>query len=296
MTSDTKKDKSNNIYNRKVYILIDQGSGMDKVDLGVSFSRWELLAENVQGDINNMMRERAGQNVCDQVSIYLFSRNRVGRKFIFDKHSNFRMCIIAENLPDTNRFISISMESCLRDWQQLSQKNTYLHGTFIIIYTSGIFSDFHKFKEKVLEINDKFCDSDSIKIILIGVGEDFKKSSVISQLLELYFSQKTSYVFFFDSTSNMTGIIDLLETSINSNTGGFIPKWVEDIHGNLCRQYSRYNCSQDDVVISKKQEPNKCPRCGSTKYIKNGHLFNKNHKKKQRLKCKDCGKNYLKKY
>ena len=164
-----------------------------------------------------------------------------------------------------------------------------------MIYTSGIFDDFKKFNKRVLELNNNFGDSDAIKIIVIGVGGDFEESHVISSMLKLYFSQKKSYVFFFESTSQMTGIIDLLETSINITTGDFIPQWIRNRYPDLCRQYNQPNPEHSKSISRNKQKIHKCPRCGSQNSIKNGYLVNKNERK-QRLKCKDCGRNYLEKY
>lgn len=295
MVSEIKNPNSNTIYSRQVYILIDQGSGMDKIDTGMSLSRWELIAENVQGDMNNMMRDRVGHKVCDEVSIHLFSRNRVGQKIILDKHSSFRRNVIEENYPDTNRFITRTLESCLQDWQQRSQQKKSPEKAFIVIYTSGIFHDFKKFNKRVLELNNDFGDYDAIKIIVIGVGGDFEESHVISRMLKLYFSQKKSYIFFVESTSQMTGIMDLLETSINITTGDFIPQWVRNRYPDLCRQYSQPNPEQSQSISRNKRTTHNCPRCGSQNYIKNGYLVNKNERK-QRLKCKDCRRNYLEKY
>ena len=228
------------VFNRDVYILIDQSATMDKVDPGKPKSRWELLAENVQGDINNLMRDRNGRKVCDTINLYLFSRNRKGRKFSIDANSNIKANVFEENFPDANTFISKTLAACIQDWTQVSKTEANQNGAFILIYTDGMLDDRPDFEKQVRQISDELNDTNELKIFMIGVGEDVKIN--VKPFLDLDFnlSRNKNNIFVFDLADEMEDIMELLDRQLSGNPAEAVPEWVQRDYSDWYQKYLEF--------------------------------------------------------
>ena len=228
------------MFNRDVYILIDQSATMEKVDPGTSASRWELLAANVQGDVNNLMRDRNGHKVCDDITLYLFSRDRQGRKFEIDANADLKANVFDENFPDANTFIAKTLEACIQDWKQKPKTEANKNGAFILIYTDGMLDDRPNFEKKIRNLSEEVENEEYIKIIMIGVGDDVKSN--VKPFLDLDFnlSQNKNNIFVFDLADEMEDIIDLLNRQLPQDPAKAVPDWVKRDHPDWYQQYLEF--------------------------------------------------------
>jgi len=231
---------SSKLCNRDVYILIDQSATMDKVDPGKSVSRWQLLTENVEGDVKNLMRDHLGRKVCDKVTIYLFSRDRKGRKFSIDANSNIRASVFEENFPDANTFITKTFAACIEDWKQAPKTDTNQNGAFILIYTDGMFDDRPEFEQQVRQLSDELENEEDLKIIMIGVGDDVRSN--VEPFLDLDFnlSQNKNNIFVFDLADEMEDIIGLLDRQISQDPAEAVPEWVQRDYPDWYQKYLEF--------------------------------------------------------
>ncbi|NET58775.1 MAG: hypothetical protein F6K47_22290, partial [Symploca sp. SIO2E6] len=68
------------IFNRDVFLLIDQSGSMVKKDQATGGKmRWKFLPEVIQGHVFQILNETGldGQKICDVISITCFSPYRV---------------------------------------------------------------------------------------------------------------------------------------------------------------------------------------------------------------------------
>ncbi|USR90141.1 AAA-like domain-containing protein [Phormidium yuhuli AB48] len=228
------------VLNRDVYILIDQSATMDKVDPGKSASRWDLLAENVQGDVRNLMRDRNGRKVCDAITLYLFSRDRQGRKFEIDANSDLKATVFDENFPDANTFISKTLEACLQDWKQKPKTEANNNGAFILIYTDGMLDDRPNFEKQIRRISEELEDSGYLKIFMIGVGDDVKSNIQPFLNLDFNLSQNKNNVFVFDLVDEIEDIFELLDRQLSQDPAEAVPEWVKRDHPDWYQQYQEF--------------------------------------------------------
>ncbi|WP_170188860.1 AAA-like domain-containing protein [Geitlerinema sp. P-1104] len=231
---------SSKLCNRDVYILIDQSATMDKVDPGKSASRWELLAENVQGDVSNLMRDRLGRKVCETVTLYLFSRDRAGKKFCIDANSDLKANVFDENFPASNTFIAKTFFACIQDWKQSLKTEANRNGAFILIYTDGMFDDRPDFEKQVRQLSDELENEESLKIFMIGVGDDIKSN--VKPFLDLDFnlSQNKNNIFVFDLADEMDDIIELLDRQLPQDPAKAVPEWVKRDYPDWYQQYLEF--------------------------------------------------------
>lgn len=228
------------IFNRDVYILIDQSGTMGHTDSGKSASRWELLAENVEGDVRNLMRNSDGCKVCETITLYLFSRNRQGNKFEIDANSKLKATIFGENMPDANTFIAKTLEACIQDWKQKPKTEANKNGAFILIYTDGMLDDRTNFEKQVRQLSEELENEEDLKIIMIGVGDDVKSN--VKPFLDLDFnlSQSKNNIFVFDLADEMEDIIELLDRQLSQDPAKAVRDWVKREHPDWYQQYQEF--------------------------------------------------------
>ncbi len=111
------------IYNRDVFILIDQSASMIRKDAVTgNQSRYEYLQEIVEGHIYSILSEtsdptgKAGEKICDSVSVFFFSRNEVAGYPIKVRDAAQVQSLFLENKPKTKTFIGPTLERCLDIW------------------------------------------------------------------------------------------------------------------------------------------------------------------------------------
>ncbi|MCC5896412.1 MAG: AAA-like domain-containing protein [Phormidium sp. BM_Day4_Bin.17] len=228
------------MYNRDVYILIDQSATMDQVDPGKSRSRWQLLSENVQGDVKNLMRNRNGRKVCDTATLYLFSRDRKGRKFSIDANSNIKVNVFDENFPDANTFITKTFAACIEDWKQAPKTEANKNGAFILIYTDGMLDDRPNFEKQVRQLSEELENEEYLKIIMIGVGDDVRNNVKPFLNLDFNLSQNKNNIFVFDLADEMEDIIELLDRQLSENPAEAVPDWVQRDYPDWYQQYLEF--------------------------------------------------------
>ncbi|WP_159783518.1 AAA-like domain-containing protein [Sodalinema gerasimenkoae] len=230
---------SDKVFNRDVYILIDQSATMDKTDLGKPDSRWKLLAENVQGDVNNLMRDRKGRKVCSQLVAYLFSRDREGQQFVIGENPDMKASVF-EGHPDSNTFIGKTFAACIQDWKQKPQTEANKNGAFILIYTDGMLDDRPTFEKQVRQLADELDNEEYLKIIMIGVGDDVRSNVEPFLNLDFNLSQKKNNIFVFDLVDEMEDIMDLLDRQLSKDPAQTVPKWVQRDHPDWYQQYQEF--------------------------------------------------------
>ncbi|MCT7971454.1 AAA-like domain-containing protein [Laspinema olomoucense] len=238
------------IYNRDVFVLVDQSDSMDTVDENTDKTRWQLLGETLSGDINKkILKERNGKQVSDKVKLYLFSRERVGIGFdVPQKPINE---IFRENETETNSFIGPTLDQCLKTWFEEGRKSG--KGAFIIIYTDGMLDDRRRFEYLIAETCKKLDQLDNlplepqeqIKILMIGVGQDAIKNP--EPFLDLDFNLlqnkdkmgRICDIFVFDLLNEVPDIIELLSRQFEGDPATKVPEWVQKRHPDWYQKYLR---------------------------------------------------------
>jgi len=228
------------VLNRDVYILIDQSASMDLIDQGKDKSRWELLAENVGGDVKNLMRDRTGRKVCNKVTVYLFSRDRNGKRFEIDEGSSVQRSIFDENFPDSNTYIAKTFEGCLKDLDQHPKTEVNKNGAFIIIYTDGMLDDRATFEKQIRQLSEKLPNEDVLKVVMIGVGDDVKNNPLPFLDLDFNLAQNKNNIFIFDLADEMDDIIELLDRQLNGKPEEQVPDWVKQNYPDWFAKYQQF--------------------------------------------------------
>ncbi|MBW4475867.1 MAG: helix-turn-helix domain-containing protein [Tolypothrix brevis GSE-NOS-MK-07-07A] len=159
------------IYNRDVFMLIDQSFSMSKTEVGSDLTRWESLQELVMSDADRILK----QNISDSISIYLFSRNEVTNRFFEEIEDADQVeNIFTENKPDRSTFIVPTLEYCIHEKWFKNRYQAKTQGAFFIIYTDGVFDDKSAFERLIRDTCLKIDNQQIIKIFIIGVGSEIK--------------------------------------------------------------------------------------------------------------------------
>jgi DNA-binding Xre family transcriptional regulator len=159
----------NEIYNRDVFLLIDQSGSMCKQDAADSdLSRWESLQEMVMSHVDRILRGK----ISDFVSIFLFSRNKLKDETFKVKSASEVEDIFNEHRPDQATFIVPTLKYCLDKCFDKEQPKP--RTAFLIVYTDGQFNDTEDFEELIKSTCKKLDDQRRIKILIIGVGSEIK--------------------------------------------------------------------------------------------------------------------------
>lgn len=205
------------ICNRDVHILIDQSGSMTKRDAEGRMRRWDSLREQVMSNVDSILSyENAGEKICEYVRIFLFSRNRVkDEKFKVENVTHVDN-IFLENRPDSTTFIKPTLEDCIKEWFQKSNKDR--QGAFFIIYTDGQFDDTEAFEELVSSTCRQLNDQSLVKIIIIGVGkeidEEYFEKLDNNAKGNLDVNGNPCDIVVFDLASRIDDILNLLEREL----------------------------------------------------------------------------------
>jgi DNA-binding CsgD family transcriptional regulator len=218
------------IYNRDVFILIDQSGSMTQKDADTGDqTRYQYLQEVVQGHVGQILsvgQEQRGtlrQKICDEISIYFFSKNEVVTEPVFVRNSRQIPILFQENRPKTKTFISPYLEKCVKLW--LAQGKPQNRGAFFIIYTDGLFDDVQKFVDCISSICAHTTDAKSAIFLVLGLGEDIN----VDYFLELDFNinqQMPFDVVAFDLVNEADDIIHVLERQLMNELPLAFPSWV----------------------------------------------------------------------
>jgi hypothetical protein len=218
------------IYNRDVFMLIDQSGSMTQKDADTGDqTRYQYLQEVVQGHVAQILsagqeqRGASGQKICDEISVYFFSKNEVATSPIIVNNSRQVPILFKENRPKTKTFITPNLEKCTKTW--LVKGKPKNRGAFFIIYTDGLFDDVSKFIDCITNTCSKITDAKAVLFLVLGLGEDLN----VDYFLELDFNinqQMPDDVVVFDLVNEADDIIHVLERQLMNEKSLAFPSWV----------------------------------------------------------------------
>lgn len=222
------------IYERDVFILIDQSGSMVRKDADTgNQTRYEYLEEVVEGHVYTILNtcsepgKKTGRKICDRVLVYFFNRNIVPAKpAIVTEASQLRNLFI-QNSPRHNTRISPTLNHCLDHWQTDGLLNG--RGAFIIIYTDGLFNDESQFVECIARACTLIEKHQMLKIFVLGIGQDID----VEHFLELDFdtyNQMPFNIFVFDMVNEVEDIVELLKRQSIDTSYLTLPDWVRQRH------------------------------------------------------------------
>ncbi|MCT7976858.1 AAA-like domain-containing protein [Laspinema olomoucense] len=222
------------IYNRDVFILIDQSASMTRKDAVTGHqSRYEYLQEIVEGHINSILSEtsdptaKAGEKICDSVSVFFFSRNAVADYPITVRDAAQVQSLFLENKPKTKTFIGPTLERCLDIW--LAEGKTKDRGAFFIIYTDGLFDDEPRFEDCLKRACQKIDSEKEVKFVILGLGTDID----VKSFLEIDFNVNNKIphnIVMFNLVNKLEDddILLELERQLGDDAGLAFPDWVKE--------------------------------------------------------------------
>lgn len=223
------KMPSAKIYNRKVYMLIDQsGSMVKRDDLFSKKRRWQAIPETIESHVYNILNHQGmnGERICDEITITLFSPNRPATVSRIIQDDSQVADIFEENQPDSNTFITPTMAQVLDRW--FGTRNN--QGGFVIIYTDGSLDDPDQFVNLVETTCRKLNSQDELKIVIVGFGSDINRDPKFYLKLDANTSSfldenaKPCNIVVFDLLNKMSGIIDLLNRQLENPQAG-LAEW-----------------------------------------------------------------------
>ncbi|MCL2924454.1 MAG: caspase family protein, partial [Trichodesmium sp. MAG_R04] len=224
---------SKKIYNRKVYMLIDQSGSMVRRDpLFNNERRWNVIAEVIEGHVYNILSQQGmnGEKICDEIIVTFFSPNRPP-KVIRDIQDDTQVpALFEENQPDSNTFLTPTFQQIVKQWLGTRIPN---EGGFIIIYTDGAIDDRDAFVNSVQETCRKLNNEDELKVVIIGFGSDVNSDPKFYLNLDANmnsFTDRNSQpcnIIAFDLLNKMEGIIDLLNRQFEDPKAS-LPQWGKE--------------------------------------------------------------------
>lgn len=174
-------DPLSRIYNRDVFMLIDQSASTLKKDGGEK-SRWKLLEELATGHVATILDRDDGSEIqvkiCEQIYIATFNLNKFRGNFYLISDAEQVEDIFLENRPDANSFVVPTLRHCFNMWlngqeqvtvQDIKEGKT--KGAFFIIYSDGQFDDPLAFEQFITEATQKVDDERLVKILIVGLGK-----------------------------------------------------------------------------------------------------------------------------
>ncbi len=225
---------SKKIYDRKVYMLIDQSGSMARRDeLFNKERRWKAIAEAIEGHVYNILNHQGmnGEKICDEVTVTFFSPNRPSSVIrpIYDDSEV--QDLFEENQPDSNTFITPTFQQIVDRWLSVREPN---QGGFIVIYTDGALDDRDAFVSYIENTCRKLNSQDELKVVIIGFGSDVNRDPSFYLNLDanarafLDKNSNTCNIVVFDLLHKMPGIIQLLDTQLENPEAG-LPEWGREI-------------------------------------------------------------------
>ncbi|MDZ8034957.1 AAA-like domain-containing protein [Nostoc sp. DedSLP04] len=213
-------DPLSTIYNRDVFILIDQSGSMTKQDAADStLKRWDSLKEIVMSHVDMILDKKDSQQgkICDSIYLDLFSRSKLRREPHQIKKTAQVENIFLENRPDTLTFVVPALNRAINFWfDNRAQSKT--KGAFFIIYTDGQFDDTKAFETLIQETCKQIDDERIIKIIVVGIGKDIDVEYFqnLNNNLQGNVDKNGNDcdIFVFELETEMEDIIELMEREI----------------------------------------------------------------------------------
>lgn len=222
------------IYERDVFILIDQSGSMVRKDADTgNQTRYEYLEEVVEGHVFTILNtcsepgKKTGRKICDRVLVYFFNRNIVPAKPAIVTEASQLRNLFVQNSPRHNTRISPTLNHCLDHWQTHGLLNG--RGAFIIIYTDGLFNDESQFVECIARACTLIEKHQMLKIFVLGIGQDID----VEHFLELDFdtyNQMPFNIFVFDLVNEVEDIVELLKRQSIDTSYLTLPDWVRQRH------------------------------------------------------------------
>jgi len=170
----------NTIYNRQVFMLIDQSGSMKKKD-GGERTRWERLQEEIEGYLSVIIdkRDPSGQKICDSIEVATFN--------VKGKELESRALNTADQVADlffeNEPFGTANVTSVLKglidlwlDGKELITKEDVEAGrakaALFIISVDGQFDDAKVFANLIRDTAKKIDNEKIVKFIIIGLGDE----------------------------------------------------------------------------------------------------------------------------
>ncbi len=174
-------DPLSRIYNRDIFMLIDQSASTLKKDGGEK-SRWKLMEELVTGHVATILDRDDGSEtqvkICEQIYIATFNLNKFRGNFYLISDAEQVEDIFLENRPDANSFVVPTLRHCFNMWLKGQEQVTVqdikegkAKGAFFIIYSDGQFDDPLAFEQFITEATQKVDDDRLVKILIVGLGK-----------------------------------------------------------------------------------------------------------------------------
>ncbi|NES72765.1 MAG: RNA polymerase subunit sigma-70 [Okeania sp. SIO2D1] len=226
------KDKRHDpfsLYNRDVFILVDQSGSMVRKDGDTGTqTRYEYLAEIVEGHASRILSyttpDQEGRKICDRLSMLFFSRKRTPPQPIIIDDASQVWKLFIENQPKTKTFICPTLEHCINSWLETS-KNTN-RGAFFIIYTDGQFDDEESFVNCIAAACNGISYHQEVKFFVLGLGEDIDNEHFLA--LDFNVNQTMPFnVLVFDLVNEVEDIIELLSRQLTAKPHLAFPDWVK---------------------------------------------------------------------
>ena len=220
------------IYNRKVYILIDQSTSMGERDpLFNNELRWKALTEVIEGHVYNILNFEGinGEKICNEITVTFFNEKKIPKATHKIQDDSEVAILFEENQPHSDTFLAPTLERIVGNWFATRKPD---EGGFIIIYTDGVLHDSDGFKNCVKETCSKLNSQDELKVVIIGLGSDVDRNPKFYLELDAHvlFTDRNSAqcdIIVFDMLHKMSGIIELLDRQLVNPEAG-LPVWGKE--------------------------------------------------------------------
>ncbi|MCT7980130.1 AAA-like domain-containing protein [Laspinema olomoucense] len=233
LLEDNMPEPFSTIYDRDVFILIDQSASMMLRDADTGDqTRYEYLEEVIMSHVGAILSEQnkeenRTQKICDEVTVYFFSskRNIVGPYSV--RTVDRVKSLFLENPPKMKTFIAPTLEKCIDTWVQKGKPAG--RGAFFIIYTDGLFDDEGGFMECIQQAGEKIESHKQVKFIVLGLGQEID----IEKFLDIDFNTNGVLrfnVLTFDLVNEIEDeIIECLERQLIEDPidAYRVPEWVK---------------------------------------------------------------------
>ncbi|WP_254565835.1 AAA-like domain-containing protein [Oscillatoria sp. HE19RPO] len=233
LLEDNMPEPFSTIYDRDVFMLIDQSASMRLKDADTgNQTRYGYLEEVIMGHLFTILSEQNKENnvikkICDEVTVYFFSskRNIEGPHLV--KDAMRVRSLFLENPPRMKTFIAPTLEKCIDTWLQTGKPAN--RGAFFIIYTDGLFDDEGEFMECISKTCEKIDGHKEVTFLVLGLGQEIDKE----KFLELDFNTNKALPFkvlVFDLVNEIEEeIIKCLQRQLKDDPAdeSVVPEWVK---------------------------------------------------------------------
>ncbi|NJL90829.1 MAG: hypothetical protein HC916_14340 [Coleofasciculaceae cyanobacterium SM2_1_6] len=180
LQEDTNMPDINTIYNRQVFIVVDQSASMRKKD-GGDRTRWERLQEEVEGDLSVILdkKDPSGQKICDSVRAATF--NVKGKELEYRELDTVDQVadLFYENEPFGTANITSVLKGLIDLWfdgRELITKEDVEAGrakaALYIIFVDGQVDDAKDFENLIRDTARRIDDHRIVKFVIIGLGDE----------------------------------------------------------------------------------------------------------------------------